>query len=75
MMSALQEEIRLTREKYGDKCLHNGLVLIDGVFDMGWSKCSSGRGYDSQSGHYYFIGKLTGKIAACVMYCKVCRIL
>ena len=74
MWSALQEEIGLTIEKYGDTCLRNGLVLIEGGFDMGWSKRSSGKRYDSQSGHCYLIGKRTGKIIACIVFCKVCRV-
>ena len=74
MRSACLEEIRLTREKYGAACLYNGFVLIEGGFDMGWSKRSSGRRYDSQSGHCYFVGKMTGKIIACIVFCKVCRV-
>ena len=54
--------------------MYNGLVLIVVGFDMGWSKRSSGRRYDSQSRHCYLIGKQTCKIIACVVFCKVCRV-
>ena len=41
---------------------------------MGWSKRSSGRRYDSQSGHGVLIGQLSKKIIDSVLYQKSCRI-
>ena len=41
---------------------------------MGWSKRSSGRRYDSQSGHGVLIGQSSKKIIDCVLYTKSCHI-
>ena len=49
MRDALKEEIRLTKEMFGVICMYNGLVLIVVGFDMGWSKRSTGRRYDSRT--------------------------
>ena len=42
--------------------------------DMGWSKRSSGRRYDSQLGHNVLIGQSSKKITDCVLYTKSLRI-
>ena len=41
---------------------------------MGWSKRSSGRKYDSPSGHGYIIGQETGQIIGSHLFCKECRV-
>ena len=40
---------------------------------MGWSKRSSGRRYDSQSGHTHVIGLYTRKTVYTFRYNKICR--
>ena len=50
------------------------LVGLDLAYDMGWQKRSSGRRYDSKSGHAFLIGLTTNKIIGVVIYCKDCRI-
>jgi len=48
---------------------------IKGNTDMGWQKRSSGRKYDSLSGHEFIVGTETRKpIAMCVKskFCRVC---
>ena len=42
--------------------------------DMGWSKRSSGRRHDSQSGHSVLIGQLSKKMIDCVLCTNSCRI-
>ena len=49
------------------------LVGLDVAYDMGWQKCSSGRRYDSKSGHAFLIGLITNKIIGVVVFCKDCR--
>jgi len=39
---------------------------------MGWQKKSSGRRYDSKSGHAFLIGLNTQKIIGVAVYCKSC---
>lgn len=49
--------------------------FISVSMDMGWQKRSSGRRYDSNSGHAFLIGKSTRKaVAMCLKskYCKKC---
>ena len=41
-------------------------------YDMGWNKRSSGRRYDSLSGHAFVIGVYTRLIIACVVFSKKC---
>ena len=52
------------------------MLLSDLMYklDMGWSKRSSGRRYDSQSGHGVLIGQSSKKIIDFVLYTKSCRI-
>lgn len=40
--------------------------------DMGWQKRSSGRKYDSPSGHMFLVGSATGKIVAFDLKCVNC---
>ena len=49
------------------------LVGLDVAYDMGWQKRSSGRRYDSKSGHAFLIGLTTNKIIGVVVFCKDCR--
>ena len=43
-------------------------------YDMGWQKKGSGKQYDSNSGHGYFIGCRTGKVVTCGVLQKLCSI-
>ena len=45
-------------------------IGLDTSFDMGWQKCSSGRQYNSKSGHAFLIGMQTVKVIASVVYSK-----
>ena len=49
-------------------------IGIDVSFDMGWQKRSSGRSYDSRSGHAFLIGCHTQKVISQIIYSKNCRI-
>ena len=49
-------------------------ILLTISFDMGWQKRSSGRRYDSLSGHAFAIGGLTKKVIACEVVCKHCQL-
>ena len=49
------------------------LVGVEG-YDMGWQKRSSGKRYDSKSGHAFLIGLKTQKIVGVVLFCKECQI-
>ena len=40
---------------------------------MGWQKISSGRIYDSSSGHAFIIGERRNGIIGMVLYSKACR--
>ena len=51
-----------------------GLTIgIDVSFDMGWQKRSTGRNYDSRSGHAFLFGLHTKKVIASIVYSKECR--
>ena len=41
---------------------------------MGWSKRSTGKVYDSLSGHGYLVGARTGKVVRMGVLCKKCSI-
>ena len=79
----LQEEIKHTLEKnnqsysYGcalsDKEKNNNKVELTVTYDMGWQKRSSGRRYDSSSGHAFIIGERSKGIIGVVLYSKACR--
>ena len=52
-------------------------VDITASYDMGWQKRSSGRSYNSRSGHGVLIGKATGKIMSYgsrITNCKQCEV-
>ena len=72
---AVCEEIRETINQRGIECIdqERGLTKIAVSYDMGWSKRSSGRRYDSQSGHAHILGMHTKKILNSYVYNKVCR--
>ena len=44
------------------------------TYDMGWQKRSSGRRYDSNSGHGFIVGTVTRKPVAMALKSKFCRI-
>ena len=80
---ALQEEIKDTLEhnnqSYGDWCAlsyedkKKNKVKLTVQYDMGWQKRSSGRRYDSSSGHAFIIGVRKKEITGMVLYSKACR--
>ena len=48
-------------------------VKLTVQYDMVWQKRSSGRRYDSSSGHAFIIGGREKEIIRMVLYCKACR--
>lgn len=62
---ALQQEIELSKAKGGD-----GLTVSA---DAGWSKRSSGRNYNSDTGHAALIGEQTDKCVAYSFRTRRCR--
>ena len=80
---ALQEEIKDTLEcnnqSYGEWCAqtdkgkNNNKVKLTVTYNMGWQKRSSGRRYDSSSGHAFIIGSRSNVIIGMVLYLKTCR--
>jgi hypothetical protein len=58
-------EVQLDRSKY---------PLIDVSFDMGWQQRSSGRKYNSPSGHALFVGHKSQKAVAMVLKSKLCAV-
>jgi len=78
MLENMMKEMALS-EKEDDYTDDNGVVqqgrhLIDLSIDMGWQSRSSGKKYDSISGHMLGIGAQTGNIAAYVLLSKLCAI-
>ena len=53
---------------------YDELPSLTASFDMGWQKRSSGRRYDSHSGHAALIGKYTRKPIAVSLLSKFCRV-
>ena len=80
---ALQEEIKDTLEhnnqSYCDWCAlsdedkKKNKVKLTVQYDMGWQKRSSGRRYDSSSGHAFIIGGRKNRIIGMVLYSKAFR--
>ena len=52
---------------------NNNKVKLTVTYDMGWQKRSSGRRYDSSSGHAFIIGARIKGIIGMVLYSKACR--
>ena len=77
---ALQEEIKQTLEhnnqSYGEWCdqtdkdKNNNTVKLTVTYAMGWQKRSSGRIYESSSGHAFIIGSRSKGIIGMVLYSK-----
>ena len=80
---SFQEEMKHTPEhknqSYGDWCAPSDMdknknkVKLTVTYDMGWQKISSGRIYDSSSGHAFIIGARSKGIIGMVLYSKACR--
>ena len=80
---ALQEEIKDTLERnnqsYGEWCAqtdnekNNNKVKLAVTYNVGWQKRSSGRRYDSSSGHTFIIGARSKGIIGMVFYSNDCR--
>ena len=80
---ALQDKIKDTLEhnnqSYVDCCAlsykekNNNKVKLNITYDMGWKKISSGRRYDSSSGHYFVIGGRSKGVIGIVLYSKAFR--
>ena len=80
---ALQDEIKDTLERnnqsYVEWCAqtdnekNKNKVKLTVTYDMGWQKRSSGRRYDSSSGHTFIIGTKSKGIIGMVLYSKSCR--
>ena len=56
-----------------DKDKHNNKVKLTVTYDMDWQKISSGRRYDSSSGHAFIIGGRSKGIIGMVLYYEACR--
>ena len=79
---ALQEEIKdplkHNNKSYGEWCAqtdkgkNNNKVKLTVTYDVGWQKRSSGRRYDSSSGHALIIGARIKGIIGMVLYSKAC---
>ena len=75
---ALQEEIKDTLEHNNqsycewcaqtDKEKNNNKDKLTVTYEMGWQKRSSGRRYDSSSGHAFIIGARSKGIIGMVLY-------
>ena len=80
MQDALKEEVRLTNiankidhEKWLQTPINQRpQVKLTVSFDMGWQKRSSGKRYDSLSGHAFMIGARSKKIIDCNVSSKLC---
>ena len=56
-----------------DKGKNNNKVKLTVTYDMGWQKISSGRRYESSSGHAFIIGGRSTGINVMVPYYKSCQ--
>ena len=52
---------------------NKNMVKLTVTYDMGWQKRSSGRRYDSYSGHAFIIGGRSKGVIGMVVYSKACR--
>ena len=76
----LQDEIKDTLEQKNksyvnwyarsDKGKNKNKVKLTVTYDMGWQKRSSGRRYDTSSGHAFIIGGISKGIIGMVLYYK-----
>ena len=79
----LQDEIKYTLEQnnysylnwcaLSDKGENNNKVKLNVTYDMGWQKRSSGRRYDSSSGHAFIVVGRSKGVIGMVLYYKACR--
>lgn len=80
---ALDDEIEATLcaekgEEYYSEWMKKDINERDKVgltvsYDRAWQKKSSGRKYDSRSGHAFLGGSMTRKIVGCVVFSKNCK--
>ncbi len=71
----LENEIKAI-EQYGVQQIEDKGVMKwprTCTYDMGWQKCTSGRDYNSPSGHGFLVGSYTSKVILCICYSKGCR--
>ena len=52
---------------------NNNKVKLTVTYNMGWQKTSSGKRYDSSSGHAFIIGAKSKGIIGIALYSKACR--
>ena len=65
----------LTSNDPKDETINEKIIELVAGIDMGWQKRSSGKRYDSPSGHMFLVGGYTGKIIryhACFKFCAKC---
>ena len=76
MTQALDEEVRKMQEVENLDCVDwkhtNEAIGITVSYDMGWNKRSSGRTYNSLSGHGFFVGGYSKKIILSRVASKQC---
>ena len=53
--------------------INSNKIRLCGAVDMGWQKRSSGRKYDSPSGHMFLVGSETGKVISYTYMSLNCR--
>ena len=54
-----------------------GSVVLTASYDMGWQRRSSGRAYNSRSGHGVLVGEISGRIlnyGSRIINCKQCEV-
>ena len=60
-----------------DSCSTEGPIGVTASYDMGWQRRSSGRAYNSRSGHVILVGEITGKVigyGSRIANCKQCEV-
>ena len=68
-----REEIDVEKKKWENNDPDRMEVSIAVSYDMGWQKRSSGRKYDSMSGHGILVGCRTGQVIEVEVLSKVCN--
>ena len=71
----VKKQLELDEKVYNDWLNNdNEQVKLTVSFDIGWNKRSSGNGYDSLSGHTFYIGCLSQQIRCAIVTAPQCRI-
>ena len=69
----LNSEIKWIKKKEFENLPDSlGPLLLTVSYDMGWQKRSTGRNYDSLSGHGFYVGCISGKMVRAGVLQKTC---